>query len=203
MSDYISALSCGIYTDEEFKSIIEFFVLNAPVLKADKTDDFGLKSLKNFGWYGSSGMNKLECELLKASQLPFLCFIRSSSINATLEQMNLNDQICIEHPRAVLMQNYSFSILENGVPKIENAETRMECLFRHIRNSIAHNHTYVFDNGFIMLEDYDSKSKEVTARILIHKTALLRWIHVIKKDNAHWEQPASECQSEVELATIG
>ena len=170
------------YTAEEFKQILEFYVLNAPILKSDKTDVFGMKSLRDFGWKGSSDMNRLERELLKSSQIPNFCFIKSTSINKTLEQMLLSTQICSKHPRAVLKQDYSVTVLESGCVEVSNKETRMECLFRHIRNSIAHNHIYAFDNGNILLEDIDNQSKGITARILLPKTALLKWIGIVKKE---------------------
>ena len=64
--------------------------------------------------------------------------------------MDLADEICIQHPRAVMKQNCSVSIQEDGTTIINQNETRMECLFRHIRNSFAHNHTYLFDNDNIL-----------------------------------------------------
>jgi len=134
ITNYICSLSDSNYTHDEFKRIIEFYVLKAPILKSDKKDSFGLKNLKEYGWTGSSHMGKLERELLKTSQIQMFCFIRSSSIKNTLTQMELDSCICVDHPRAVMMQSFNIEALENGEIKISNGETRMECLFRHIRN---------------------------------------------------------------------
>ena len=54
----------------------------------------------------------------------------------------------------------------------------MECLFRHIRKTLAHNRTYQFENGNILLEDVDDNEK-VSARILLSKRTLLDWIDII------------------------
>lgn len=180
---YINSISCAGYSDIEFKKIIEFYVFNAPILKSDKTDLFGLKSLKDYGWHGNSDMSKLERELLKAGNMSSLCFVRSSSIELTLNQMLLGtENWCISHPRAVLKQEYNCDARESGKAEISNKESRMECLFRHIRNSLAHNHVYVFDNENIVLEDTDAQNGKITARILLNKSALLEWIRITRKE---------------------
>lgn len=182
-SEHIRSISLAGYSDEEFKSIMDFYILHAPILKSDKTDAFGLKNLKDYGWRGNSDMNKLERELLKVSTIQMFCFIKSSSIQGTLDQMMLGKgNWCVEHPRAILKQDFDVKIFESGKVEITNSETRMECLFRHMRNSIAHNHIYVFDNGNILFEDIDSQSKAITARILLTKETVLNWISVVKKE---------------------
>lgn len=188
--NYICALSDAGYTDSEFREILGFYVLNAPILKSGRSSEFG-KSLKDYGWCGNSKMTALERKLLKVSEIPSFCFIRADSIDNTLEQMQLGKgNWCVTHPRAVLKQNCKAKLLENGEVDVTNDETRMECLFRHIRNSLAHNHTYVFENGSILLEDADNQ--RITARILLKKYALLDWIRVVRKEtspNKQSEQP--------------
>ena len=177
------SLSQVEYTDNDFKKIIEFYVLHAPILKSDKSDRFGVRNLKEYGWRGSSDMNKLERGLLKISGMHSFCFIRSSTIKETLEQMMLGEtNWCINHPRAVLKQDFNVKVYENGKIEIINKETRMECLFRHIRNALAHNHVYVFSNGNILLEDVETQGNEITARILLNSKTLLEWIDLVKKE---------------------
>lgn len=131
---------------------------------------------------GSANISKLEGKLLKSSGISTFCFIKSDSISETLEEMNLGDKICIDHPRAVLKQSIKVTIYEDCKVEVKQQETRMECLFRHIRNSLAHNHTYLFDNGNILLEDCDDNGK-ISARILMPKDALIEWMKIIKKEN--------------------
>lgn len=178
---YIKPLTEMEIDKDKLLELIVFYLFNAPVLSASKPkNDFGLKSLKDYGWVGNSDMVKLEGRLLRAAGLGMFCFIKSDSINQTLESMDLQDKICIEHPRAVLKHNCSPQLREDGSFSITQHETRMECLFRHIRNSLAHNHTYFFDNGYVLLEDCDD-SEKVTARILIPKDALIEWVSIIKQ----------------------
>ena len=92
--------------------------------------------------------------------------------------MDLDDTICSKHPRAVIKQNVSVKVLEDGSTEISARETRMECLFRHIRNSFAHNRMYYFEEGNILLEDRDDNG-QISSRILISKQALIDWIGII------------------------
>lgn len=185
--------TCGnstLCTPETFRKIFDFYVSKAPVLKNDKkdTEGFGLRSLKDLGWIGNTGLGRLEAELISKADLT-LYFIRSESIGSTLEAMNLDGSICIEHPRGVLQQKTNVILKENGEVSITPGERRMECLFRHIRNSLAHGRTYYFNNGFIMLEDIDDNSKK-TARLLLKFQSLIDWIEIIEHpDNYLIKQP--------------
>ena len=180
----VKAISQMGFTSEEVIRIMDFYLFNAPVLKGNKTDDFGLKSLNDYGWRGSSAMSRLESKLLNASGISIFCFIKSDSIDETLKQMNLDDEICTQHPRAVFKQNSKAVIYEDGSTEIKQHETRMECLFRHFRNAIAHNPTYLFDNENIMFEDCDESGK-ISARILMPKNALLTWIEIVRSGNGN------------------
>lgn len=183
IKENIKSITDMNFENKQVLDILEFYLFHAPVLKSGKDDDeFGLKSLKKYGWSGNSAINKLEGRLLKASSIAVFCFIKSDSITQTLESMDLLDEICVQHPRAVLKQNCSSSIQEDGTTVISQHETRMECLFRHIRNSFAHNHTYLFENDNILLEDSDESGK-ISARILMPKKALIEWMDIIKKTN--------------------
>lgn len=169
-------------TTDEINAVFDFYVLHAPILRSgsDKTADFGMKSFGEYGWYGNRGLSELERNLLKSGDVHRFVMIRADSIDETLENMGLKDDICIKHPRAVMQQNFKVTVKENGEVKLEERETRMQCLFRHIRNSIAHNRTYLFENGeMILLEDADT-DKKVTARILIKVKTLVDWIQIIR-----------------------
>ena len=170
------------YTKEQVIKIVEFYLFNAPVLKSKKDNSFGLKTLNDYGWSGTSAMSKLEGKLLTAAGMSIFSFIKSNSIDETLDSMNLGTKICTEHPRAVLKQNVKVVVFEDGSTEIRQQETRMECLFRHLRNAIAHNHTYLFDNGNVLIEDCDDNEK-ISARLLIPKDALTEWIRIVKNSD--------------------
>ena len=182
IDNYIKSILRMGFSDIQLKNIINFYLCNTPMLKNDKNDSpFGLKTLKSYGWVGNQ-LSKLEGKLLKAANIGNFILIKSDRIDETLKNMDLSEKICIEHPRAVLKQNFSVTVKENGTANISETETRMECLFRHIRNPIAHNHTYCFDNGNIILEDRDEKGI-ISAVILMPKQALLEWIDIVDTKN--------------------
>lgn len=123
-------------------------------------------------------------------------FVNSETIkkakNNVVERQNL--RICIECPRGVLKWRYKSIITEdedvmfisspnsNSSPDDDETndqhETMLSCLFRHIRNSFAHNNTYFFENGNLLLIDFDGKNK-VSAMLLIRQQTLFDWMALI------------------------
>ncbi len=188
IKDYMKSMTELTWSNDELFQIIDFYLCHAPIVKASKKIDgnlFGLKKLRDYGWFGNSGkegLTKLEGLLLQSSNIQNFCMLNSNSIDDTLKSMHMYDEICSVHPRSVLKRNVKIEVLENNSVNINPTETRMEALFRHIRNSLAHNRLYGFDNGNIMLEDINEK-KKITARILISKNTLLDWIPIIKCEN--------------------
>lgn len=146
-------------------------------------------SLDNFGWKNTNskvdGLPALEERMKTAASLPEFCIIRSRTINDTLAAMDLlNSRICISHPRAVIMQDFSFESDENEQVKIKSGESRINAIFRHIRNSFAHGNTYFFENGMCLLEDKD-KGK-ITAEILVSKQSVLDWIQIVDRNHSYY-----------------
>ena len=94
--------------------------------------------------------------------------------------MALDKEIRAEHPRAVLHKDVKLTLREdNSIERRSGDENRMQCLFRHLRNGIAHGQTYLFPTGLVLIEDRDGK--RITARILIRKETLLAWIYIVEK----------------------
>ena len=62
-------------------------------------------------------------------------------------------------------------------------ETDFECLLRHLRNSIAHGHVYIFHAGnhiTVCFEDVN-KDHNTTARILCTQADLKKWKSILEK----------------------
>ena len=163
------------------------------------------RSVSDYGWKKDDnkkdGYPALEKELIeKAGLSNNICFIRSRTCKDTMSAMNLsNDEICIEHPRAILLQKYSITVDENEKFKFSGGgENHVNCLFRHIRNSFAHGNTYFFDNGNVLLEDKDNS--KITAAILIKQQTLLDWIRVIDKEEQFYTlvDVCAKCKTETE-----
>lgn len=183
IDDYKKTIVQMGFTENEVIRIIDFYLLRAPLKKDSKETENNIVSLNDYGWNGKPDMSKLEGRLLAASGIANFCIRKTDSIECTLESMNLIDKICASHSRSALLQSHSVKVQEDGTIVISQKETRMECLFRHLRNSIAHNLTYLFPNDYILMEDRD-ENKKVSARILMPKRILLEWIEIVenKKD---------------------
>lgn len=66
-------------------------------------------------------------------------------------------------------------------------ETDLECLLRHIRNSLAHGHVYIIHRGnyiSILLEDINNSGK-TTARIICCQADLKKWKAILEKAISH------------------
>lgn len=162
------------------------------------------RNICDYGWNNTNsktnGYTAIERFLTeKAGLQDNLCFIRSKTCKDTLSAMDLaNDKICINHPRAVLLQKYSISTDENEKINFSgDGENHITCLMRHIRNAFAHGNTYFFDNGFLLLEDCDGRT--ITAAILIKQETLIDWIKIIDKNGSYYEvdNACSSCKIDI------
>ena len=162
------------------------------------------RTIVDYGWDNTNskiiGYGAIETELFGTSYFEKICFIRAKKCTDTLGAMDLsNDLICISHPRAVMLQNFDIVINENesiNYNSSSNSESKLNALFRHIRNAFAHANTYFFDNGMMLLEDKDGK--KVTAAVLIKQQTLLDWIKIIDKDEKYYRliDVCSRCKME-------
>ena len=62
-------------------------------------------------------------------------------------------------------------------------ESDLECLLRHLRNSIAHGHVYIAHGGnfiSVCFEDINT-DKKTTARIVCTQADLIRWKGILEK----------------------
>ena len=182
------------FSADEIALVWDFYVSHAPIRKNqdEKGEEFGLRCLVDYGWKGVAGLSSLERHLIRSANLKNTVVIKASGIKETLAAMNLSDKICCKHPRAVILQEHTIKLEETGKVNITANETRMVCLFRHIRNSLAHNRIYFFENGsMILLEDISNSI--ITARILIPTHCLIDWIRAVDKDCKFYTQKNAPC----------
>lgn len=176
---YRKSLKESGFTDEECNKIWDFYVSRSFAAQT------GLSiSLESYGWKDTmsktDGLPALESKLASCAGFSQFIIIRSKTIKDTLANLDLsNGRICIAHPRAVMLQNYSYLIDENENVKLKSDESRITAIFRHIRNALAHGNTYFFDNDMCLMEDKDGN--KTTASILIARNVLLDWISIIEK----------------------
>ena len=141
------------------------------------------RKVTDYGWRATTGKRDgypaLLQNLAESANIEKFCIIKANKINETLRQMNLSPKgtICIEHPRAVMNQNYGIKLNENEIIEFDHKESKVAALFRHIRNAFAHGRIYCLGNENILLEDKNDSTP--TAEILIPKYALFNWIFVV------------------------
>ena len=184
-TDHKCPLRNSSFSDAECRIVWDFYVSRSFAAAT------GLRvELSDYGWNNSQsktdGLPALEKMLAEAAGIESFCIVRSKTVKDTLWQMGLSqDRICTVHPRDVMLQNYHVDIDENEKPKIESDESRINSIFRHIRNSLAHGNTYFFPNEMCLLEDKDGATK-ITAEILIPCKALISWIGIVDKEHRYY-----------------
>ena len=112
--------SCGrplteIYDGHDLREIIRFYLLQAPISKDNnKQGASPIRSLGELGWRGNAELSKLERSLLASSDIPSFVMLGSNAITNTLKAMDLDGEICTEHPRAVLQRPTKVVLNEDG-----------------------------------------------------------------------------------------
>lgn len=148
-------------------------------------------SLEKCGWKDSNnkkdGYPALEQDLALNAGIDSFCIVRAKTVKDTLVAMDLrNEKLYCTHPRAVLMQNYTYESDENEHIKIKSGESRINAIFRHMRNSFAHGNTYFFENDMCLLEDKDGN--KITAEILIPCRSLIEWVHIVDRKEMYYSR---------------
>ena len=181
---YRSTLKESAFNSEECNLIWDFYVARSFAAATGTSI-----KLTEYGWENTSskvnGYIALETALANNAGIASFGIVRAKTIKDTLTAMNLSgDRICATHARAVLLQDYTCEIDENENVKIKSKESRINAVFRHMRNSLAHGNTYFFENNMCLLEDKNGSL--ITAEILIPRHSLLDWIYIVDKDGAHY-----------------
>lgn len=70
-------------------------------------------------------------------------------------------------------------VVEISYKNEKNEEPLIQCLFRHLRNSIAHDYTYVKGDDVLFI-DFAPKMTQITALIFVKKKVLTQWISLLK-----------------------
>lgn len=159
------------FPDKDLLNVYNFYLYKSFAASSPQK-----RSVEEYGWEASTsksnGYVAMENDLREKANIEFhfkKCEKKQKdSIVLLLSKNHLSDdKFDIKKLNAVLEQHTN--------------EARMVCLFRHIRNAIAHGNTYQFKNGNILLED--KLGERLTARILIKYKTLTDWIKVIDKNN--------------------
>lgn len=172
------------YTPTELARIIDFYLTHAPINRGEDASSPS-RWLGEYGWKGASDLRSLESQLLKSSGIQSFIMLKSARADMTINAMQLGDEICAEHPRAIMTLSCKTVVNEDGTVTVTPHETRMVCLFRHIRNALAHGLCYVLPNGNLLLDDKNEYGK--TASMVIHAKTLANWVQIVDKNSLYYQ----------------
>lgn len=150
--------------DELFK----FYLLSCPYAKSDKSAAPAVSSLNlaENGWTGPKLhqlMQWISLQFIDENQKLAIHYLPLNDITNVLKKQGLVGDT--EPPATASIAYLSIanklSLNEQGQCKLELTETYITCLFRHIRNSLAHGNYQELDNSRVAL--YDTSSKPGTA----------------------------------------
>ena len=157
--------------DADWVKIIVFFVFHVPVKNVSARGT----TLSRFHWgekNKTDDLKQLKKRLIKYSTMQTETF-KSVDLWKDLKG-NLSDNDLLNFPSDVNRERITYRNDKGGIN---------ESLFNHLRNSFAHGRLSFYaiaGDTIIVLEDIDNK-KTVTARLILRKSTLLKWIIVIQK----------------------
>lgn len=148
--------------------IMKFFVIRTPY---SKTSLKGVP-LSKYGWKGNS------LKILKGELQSELCDKDLFFIQNTADDMK------IALAKANLIDNFPTNCMTEAVCYTKK-DNRVQGLCYHIRNCFAHGRFLLNKNGsdsFFVFEDVSNykKQKRVSARMILKKSTLLKWIEIIE-----------------------
>jgi hypothetical protein len=167
------SLECDL-NDDELARIYRFYVIQ-PLAG----ESWRLRTLDSYGWIG-----KFDTDLDGKKG--------SGGLRAILSTyFDLTDKVFVYTEQNDIAQHFIDLELEDGFPlnlsfqravigKISSEQTQFLGLLRHIRNCFSHGKFILVDNGTEQVFVFqDDDKNNVTARIILFKTTLLKWIEVI------------------------
>ena len=156
--------------DEDMKIIIIFFVFHIPVEGVSARG----KSLKEYGWGKKSKANdfkELKRRLIEFGEMNEKYFVCEDNFEKLKNALTENQ--LIDFPGNIEKQKLVFTKNKNGIN---------ESLIFHIRNAFAHGRVAFYKNGqYIVMEDINPQNKVISARMILKKETLMKWIYIIRK----------------------
>ena len=143
-----------------FSKLVDYYQYHAPMIDSIHSADFELSEKEH-----DEIIARMLSEAKLKTRSKFLYRLQKNS----LELMDLDgDELCLKCARMICSKM--------------KGETDLASLLRHIRNSLAHGRLYVKktkNQTFVLLEDFDKRSKRISARILITNAILVRWKNLL------------------------
>lgn len=155
--------------DDDFRRILDFFVIFTPCKELSAR----AKPLKEkYGWKDTYGLKKY-MRLAPSKQSIFLFAETWKEMKAVLAEADLTD-------------NFYSDIKNERGGFYKRRGSQPDCIFYHLRNCLAHGRFCIREKDgdwTFIFEDVEKNSK-VSARMILKKSTLLRWIEIIEGGEA-------------------
>ena len=166
------------------KTVEHFIISKGNAINPQDCNIGDLRKLFGYFQYKSPNTSSYQCESLDKQYHEdlFTEMMKSwkkdsykiISSNATFDKESpelalFGSSICSYCKRLLLKRDKT----KNGV-----RETDLICLLRHLRNSLAHGRVFVIHGGNsikILFEDFDTRNKVISARIICNQSDLRKW----------------------------
>ena len=135
------------------------------------------KPISDYGWSAKWGNYK------SPTSLNYI--LRRASTNfSLLFSATGNDDMFQACKKADLLEEFPNDMLKERMAISISDQNQVLSLFKHIRNAFAHSrfamHDIVGGDYVLIFEDVSSDGKKVSARIIIRKSTLIKWIDIIE-----------------------
>ncbi len=170
---------------------VEHFIISKENAVNPQTIDIGdLRQLFGYFQYKAPNTSSYQCESLdEAYHIDLFDEMMKSWKKENTSIIVFNSTYDNESPNYALNGNSVCSyckryLLKRGKPKNGIQETDFNCFIRHLRNSLAHGRVFVIHGGNsikIMFEDYDTKNKVISGRMICNQSDLKKWRILINK----------------------
>ena len=141
--------------------IIDFYLTHAPYAHADKPDSVQSTDLADYGWTGNKPLNELMQYVmlhhLRTDGSSNLFFTAANDVSSKSKEVfgDLGD-FPKREPGAVLCIKRNLKLKDNNTCECQLTEAYANCLFRHIRNAIAHGNYHTEGDSILMLDQASS-----------------------------------------------
>lgn len=171
------------------KNVVHFELLDENAIVPSESEIGELRSLFGYFQYRAPNIDSLHSpllditkhndtlsEMIDKNRFEYVFCPQNATINTEYEKLALEgSSICSWCKRFVCKR------ANQAKRDKTRKETDLECLLRHLRNSIAHGHVYVIHGGSfitIMFEDENNKGNE-SARIICRQSDLKKWRSIL------------------------
>lgn len=181
--DWLNTFVPDEYEDDDLYEIILFFVIHSPCkCQSSKGISLSDRGWKTKPWHSPKYLKEKLDKAIFGDDFRFLKMVeRKANLLSEIHSFDLDDNFYTHRDK----QRMLYSKVSN-----KDCENEYMSLFYHIRNALAHGRiamyptkkkdiTFVMEDGKIVGKECDNKF-EVSARIVIYKSSLLKIIKLLK-----------------------